>query len=54
MCYDLKTLSGTSKTRKGGVSNEGDDFGKFKIRLSTIKDQIYIVGNIHDNPELLK
>ena len=37
-----------------GVSNEGDDWGKFRIRLSAIKEPINILGNVHDNPELLE
>lgn len=38
-----------------GISNEGDDWGKFKYRLSAIgKKQINIVGNIHDNIELFE
>lgn len=36
-----------------GISNEGDDWGKYKYRIAAIKGTIRIVGNIHDNPELL-
>ena len=37
-----------------GVSNHGDDWGKFKIRFSAIKEPIHILGNIHDNPEIFE
>lgn len=31
-----------------GISDEGDDWGKYKERLSTIKGKLNIIGNIHD------
>lgn len=37
-----------------GISNEGDKYGPYAVRLAAINCQIHIVGNIHDNPELLK
>lgn len=37
-----------------GVSNDGDNWGKFEYKLSAIgKSPVHIIGNIHDNPELL-
>lgn len=40
-----------------GVSNEGDKYGAYTIRLSrdnVSRRDIKIVGNIHDNPKLPK
>jgi len=37
-----------------GISNEGDHWGLFERRLSSIDKAIHIQGNIHDNPELFK
>jgi hypothetical protein len=37
-----------------GVSSESDDWGKFKFRLSAIKEPIHILGNVHDNPEMFE
>jgi hypothetical protein len=37
-----------------GISNEGDDWGKFRLRISAIKKPINIIGNILENPELFE
>lgn len=39
-----------------GISNEGDDWGPYTIRLSALraKETIDILGNIHDNPKMMK
>lgn len=31
-----------------GVSNEGDDWGPYKCRLSQIREEIHIIGNLND------
>ena len=36
-----------------GISTDCDKYGQYNIRLASIKDQFYVIGNIHDNPELL-
>lgn len=36
-----------------GISNEGDDWGPYTKRISSLGN-IKIIGNIHDNPELMK
>lgn len=36
-----------------GISNGGDDFGKFVFEFSRNK-QLMLLGNIHDNPEMFK
>lgn len=39
-----------------GISNEGDEYGSYTFRLSRhniARSKIKIIGNIHDNPELL-
>ena len=35
-----------------GVSNDGDDYGPYTLRLSA-KGTKRVIGNIHTNPELL-
>ncbi len=36
-----------------GVSNEGDDWGAYKCRLSQIREEIHIIGNLNDDPKLM-
>lgn len=59
-CGNSKTVYQTVYDGCGeyyGISNEGDKYGPYTVRLSrsNIKNQnIKVVGNIHDNPELLE
>lgn len=36
-----------------GVSNEGDDWGAYKCRLSQIREEIHIIGNLNDDTKLM-
>lgn len=36
-----------------GISNEGDDWGPYECRLSQIREEIHIVGNLIDNPKIM-
>ena len=36
-----------------GVSNEGDDWGAYKCRLSQIREEMHIIGNLTDDPKLM-
>ena len=51
--FNTKFLTIFSNFQWIGISDEGDDFGPYTKRISALGN-IKIIGNIHDNPDLMK